>query len=197
VRTFRLTYRPPEPSGAPPLPVTVRVLPFGIVSAYDRQTFLYRSGPYDVGIDYYNQWVGNPAHMITDLIARDLAASKAVHAVFQEPSAVPSNYELSGNIETLEERDENGTCTGHLRLRVALIRVPPQGSRYVVFQDNVVADAPCTPGDPGSYAAAMSRAAEQVSDIVRGKLLSAIAGEENSSPRRRGDAEESDYNRDR
>ena len=72
VRTFRLTYRPPEPSGAAPLPATVRVMPFGIVSAYDSQAFLYRTGPYDVGIDYYNRWVGNPSTMITDLVARDL-----------------------------------------------------------------------------------------------------------------------------
>lgn len=174
VRTFRLAYRPPEPTGATALPVTVRVLPFGIASAYDSQSFLYRTGPYDVGIDYYNRWVGNPAHMIADLVARDLAASKTVKALVQTLSALPTDYELSGHIETLEERDEGSTCTAHLRLRILLDRVPPQGPVYLVLQEGFTADALCTPADPESYAAAMSRAVEQVSDAIRAKLVEAV-----------------------
>lgn len=173
-RTYRLAYIPPEPTGAPPLPVTVRVMPLGIAAAYDSLSFIYRTGPYDVGVDPYNRWITNPAGMITDLIGRDLAAAKSVRAVLQGPSAVPYDYELSGQIETLEERDEAAACSGHLRLRIVLVRVPPKGSRYVVTQDGITADAPCSPGRPESYVEAMSRAVQQVSDAIRAAVLAAI-----------------------
>jgi ABC-type uncharacterized transport system auxiliary subunit len=131
VRTFRLTYRPPEPSGAAPLPATVRVMPFGIVSAYDSQAFLY-----------------------------------------QEPTAVPVDYELTGYIETLEERDQGSDCTAHLRVRISITHVTRE-QRRVVLQENLVADTPCTAGDAESFAAAMSQSVEQISERIRALLREA------------------------
>ncbi len=172
-RTFRLTYAPPSPSESPPLAVVVRVMPFTIAATYDRQPFVYRTGPYDVGFDHYNRWLAAPATMITDLIARDLAAAKVVRAVLQSPSALPSDYELSGHVETMEERDEDAGCTGHLRARVLLVRAGREG-RSVVFQDSLVADEPCTRGNAESYVAAMSRATERLSTDIRAALIEAI-----------------------
>ena len=126
---------PAGPVGGAPLPVTVRVLPFGIAAAYDSWRSSTAPSAYDVGIDPYNRWVANPASMIADLVARDMAASKTVRAVLQAASAVPYDYELSGHIETLEERDEGGSCSAMLRVRVALAHVPPRGPRDVVMQD--------------------------------------------------------------
>jgi ABC-type uncharacterized transport system auxiliary subunit len=175
VRTFQLAYPPPEAAGTPPLPVTVRVVPFGIVAAYDRRGFTYRAGGYDVGVDYYNRWVGNPAALITDLVARDLAASGRVQAVLQTPSAVASDYEINGQIETLEEEDDAGACAAHLRLRIFVVRARAADRRQVVLQDGFAADEPCRRADPGSYAEAMSRAVQRVSDQLRAAALAAIA----------------------
>jgi ABC-type uncharacterized transport system auxiliary subunit len=172
MRTYRLAYPPPDPSAATPLPVTVRVMPFGIAAAYDSLAFIYRSGPYDVGTDPYNRWIANPATMIADLIARDMAASKTVRAVLQVASAVPYDYELSGQIETLEERDEGGSCSAMLRVRIALAHVPPRGPRAVVMQDIFSAEPPCTEASAHGYAEAMSRAVQQVSDEIRAAVLS-------------------------
>jgi ABC-type uncharacterized transport system auxiliary subunit len=175
VRTFRLAYPPPEAAGTSPLPVTVRVVPFGIVAAYDRQGFTYREGAYDVGVDYYNRWVGSPAGLITDLVARDLAASGRVQAVLQAPSALANDYEINGQIETLEEQDDAGTCVAHLRLRIFVVRARSADPRQVLLQDGFAADEPCRRGDPGSYAEAMSRAVQRVSDQLRVAALDAIA----------------------
>jgi ABC-type uncharacterized transport system auxiliary subunit len=174
IRTFRLGYPPPEAERTTPFPVTVRIVPFGIAAADDRQGFIYRTGPSDVGVDYYNRWIGSPAGMITDLIARDLAAAHAVQAVLQAPSALPSDYELNGQIEALEERDDDGACLAHLRLRVFLVAAPSAGARQVVMQDSFAADEPCTRGDPASYAEAMSRAVQRASDAIRAAVLQAI-----------------------
>jgi ABC-type uncharacterized transport system auxiliary subunit len=173
-RTFRLTYEPPEAQSDPRLPVVVRIVPFGIAATYDRQAFIYRSGPYDVGIDHYNRWLGSPAAILSDLVARDLAASHAVSGVLQSPSALPNDYELSGYIETVEERDGGGSCTAHLRVRILLVRAPAYATRYVVLEQGFVADEPCTPGDPAAYAAAMSHAAERISAETRAAVVAAI-----------------------
>jgi ABC-type uncharacterized transport system auxiliary subunit len=173
-RSFRLAYHPPDPGSAAPLPVTVRVVPFGIAAVYNRESFVYRNGLYDVGVDPYNRWLNSPASMITDLLARDLAASRTVEAVLQAPSALPNDYELNGYVETLEERDDSG-CSAHLRLREFLVRVPRHGARQVVQRGDYTGDEPCTLGDPESYAAAMSRAVEQVSEQIRAAILAAIA----------------------
>lgn len=174
VRTFRLEYAPPPPPSAPPTAATLRVVPFGIAALYDRQGFVYRTGPYDIAVDNYNRWLGDPGGMITDLLARDLAASKMYRAVLQAPSALPSDYELNGQIEVLEERAADG-CTAALRLRVVLVRVPPRGERTVVFQDVFEAAEPCGTGDPAAFVAAVSRALQRVSEEVQAAVRAAVA----------------------
>jgi cholesterol transport system auxiliary component len=182
VHTFGLTYPAPEPERSTPLPVVVRVLPFGIASTYDQKGFVYRSGAYGVSVDYYNRWVGYPASLVTDLVARDLAASKSVQAVLQTPSALPSDYEITGRIETLEEGDEGGSCSAQLRLRIVLVAAPSAGARQVVMQDAFAADEPCRRGDPTSYAEAMSRAVQRASDAIRAAVLQAIEQNPPRSP---------------
>lgn len=172
VRTWRLDYAPPE-AAATPAPGALRVAPFGIASMYGGRGFVYREGPYDIGVDPYNQWISEPATMITDLLARDLAAAHTAEAILQGPSAVPARWELTGTIEELEERDTDG-CQAHLRVRAALITVPPGGARRVVFDDVFIADEPCTPGSPDSFVAAMSRATQRVSDAIRTRIGDAV-----------------------
>ncbi len=174
-RTYRLAYPPPAASEASPLPVTLRVMPFGIAAAYDSLAFIYRSSSYDVNSDPYDRWIANPATMIADLIARDMAASRTVQAVLQAASAVPYDYELSGQIETLEERDEGKSCSAMLRVRIALARVPRRGLRSVALQDIFSAETPCAQLSAEGYAEAASHAVQQVSDAVRAAVLRVMA----------------------
>ena len=174
VRTFRLDYPPPSPSATAPLPFTVRVVPFGIAAAYDHPGFTYRIGDSEAGVDYYNRWIDNPARLIADLIARDLAASKRVQAVLQAPSALPADYEINGQVEAIEEEDEPTGCVAHVRVRIIVVRATVEGRRRVLLEESVAADDPCTRGAPESYAQATSRAVEQVSEQLRGAALDAI-----------------------
>jgi ABC-type uncharacterized transport system auxiliary subunit len=171
LHTYRLAYRPPAASAAR-VAGTVRVVPFGIAAAYDRQSFIYRESPHDIGVDPYHQWIAAPAAMITDLVARDLAAAGAFEAVLQAPSALPATYELNGWIETFEERDDEG-CVAHVRLRALFVRVPPRGAREVLFQESLTGDEACPAGDPDAFAAAMSRAVQRLSDEIRARAVAA------------------------
>jgi hypothetical protein len=76
------------------------------------------------------------------------------------PSAITPDYELSGRVQELDER-ETGGCTAHLRLRPART---PRRQRPRRCSSNIFAsDQPCTPGDAASFAEAMSKAAQDVS----------------------------------
>lgn len=167
-RTYRLAYPPPAPAGGPALGV-IRVGPFATAQVYDRQGFVYRDGPYEVGVDPYNGWIAAPAAMFADLLARDLAAAGLATAVVQTASALPADYELGGQLEAVEETDAGG-CSAHLRLRALLVRLQDGGPRQVVFEEVFASEQPCTSGDPDSFAEAMSRAAEDVSAALRRRM---------------------------
>lgn len=171
VRSFRIDYAPPAPAGTP-LPGALRVAPFGVASMYAGRGFVYREGPYAIGVDPYHQWIGPPAAMLTDLLARDLAAARVAEVTLQSPSALPVRYELSGTVEVFEEQDAGG-CQAVLRVRAALLGVPSDGRRRVLFEDLFQADEPCTLGDPDTFAAAMSRATQRVSDAIRTRIVEA------------------------
>src|SRR5512135_3497982 len=164
-RSYRLAYPPPAPAYDSAPAGVVRLASFSAGPIYDRLGFVYREGPYDVGVDNYNSWITAPAGMIGDLLARDLAAAGVASAVLQGPSALTPDFEVSGRIEELAELDTNG-CSARLRLRVLLVRVGASGPRAPVFEDVFESEQPCTAGDPPSFAEAMSRAAQEVSGQV-------------------------------
>lgn len=171
VRHYRLAYPAPAPEATASLGV-VRVGPFSTTRAYDRLDFLYRDGPYAVGIDHYNAWIAAPSGMLADLLARDLAAAGLASAVLQGASPLSPDYELTGRLEEIEETPTGG-CTAHLALRARLVRLQDQAPRQLVFEDVFTSDQPCTAGDPDSLAEAMSRAAENVSAAVRARMAEA------------------------
>jgi ABC-type uncharacterized transport system auxiliary subunit len=167
-RTYRLSYPPPEPAYETPAGI-VRVAPFSTAPAYDRLGFIYREGPYDLGVDSYNSWITAPGAMIAELIARDLGSARVAVAVLQGASALTPDYELSGRVEELDEVDDGG-CQAQLRVRVLLTRVAAAGPRGPVFEEVFSSDQPCTLGDAPSFAAAMSRAVQEVSRQVAERL---------------------------
>jgi ABC-type uncharacterized transport system auxiliary subunit len=177
---YRLAYPPPAPNGSG-VPATLRVLPFGIAAAYDRLNFVYRDGPYDVGIDSYHRWIAGPSGMITDLLARDLSASDTFQAVLQAPSALAPNYELSGWVETFEERDDEG-CMAHVRVRLLFVRVPDRGTRQVLFEESLTGDEACTRGDGASFAEAMSHAVQHLSEDLRTRVVAAALAPPSATP---------------
>ncbi|MBX3025773.1 membrane integrity-associated transporter subunit PqiC [bacterium] len=167
-RTYRLAYPAPAATHEAPAGI-VRVAPFSVAPAYDRLGFIYRQGPYDVGVDNYNSWIAAPSAMIGELIARDLGSAGVASAVLQGPSALAPDYELSGRVEEIDELDSDG-CTAHLRVRALLVRVAASGPRGPVFEELFTSDQPCVLGDPTSFVAAMSRAAQDISGQIAARV---------------------------
>jgi len=173
VHDYRLDYAPPVPVGTP-LPVTLRVAPFGVAAVYDRESIVYRDDTYSTGRYFYHRWSSNPGDMIADLMARDLAASQLYRAVQQGAASLPDDYQLSGQVEEIEERPEGSGCTAHLRLRVLLAVMRAGAVAASVLQTTYTADEPCKCNDARALAEAMSVGVAHISGQLQQEVYDAI-----------------------
>lgn len=173
-REYRLDYPPPLITGTP-LPVTVRVSRFGVAATYDRQPIVYREDAYSTSTYPYDRWSTNPGNMVADLLARDLAASGLYRAVQQGPSVLPSDFELTGEIEEIEERKTDGSCSARLRERLLLLHVQPTTRDPVLLRTTYAEAEPCRCNDPRALAQAMSDALERISTRQQNVMYDSIA----------------------
>ena len=170
---YRLHYSSPSVK-ATPVPFVIQLTPFRTAKVYAGEEILYRQSAYEIGRYAYHHWITDPAGMVGDLLARDFVASQVYRAVLQGPSVVLSDYELSGEIDELEEYLAGG-CTAHVRLRILLSRSRAGAKGPVIFQQAYEADEPCTMDDPGDLVAAMSRALQLISARIQQDVYEAIA----------------------
>lgn len=172
IREYHLSYEPPTIAGQP-LPVTLRIASLGVAAMYDRQQVVYGTDAYSGGTYYYARWSTNPSAMLADLLARDFVDSHLYTAVQRGPSTVPNDYELSGEIEEIQEHTGASGCTARLRLRVLLARMRAVASP-VVLQTSVAAEEACG-CNPRALAEAMSKAMARISEQVQKAVYEAIA----------------------
>jgi len=173
VHEYRLDYAPPA-IAAHPVPVVVRVAPFGTAAAYDSAAVVYRTDRYKTSTYFYERWAAYPTNMIADLLARDLASAATYQAVQQGASTLPSDYDVSGEIEEIEERVTEDGCIAHLRMRVLLARPRARGSARVLFQRTYEADEACAGNDAEQFVAAMSIALQTISLRLQQDINAAI-----------------------
>lgn len=173
ISEYRLSYAPPTGADAP-LPVTLGLGPLAAGAIYDRQSMLYREDPYSTGTYLRSRWAVNPAAMITDLLVRDFASSGAYSDVTQGPSLVPRDYQLSGEIEEIEETETSDACAAHLRLRVSLVRLRGVVKEPIILSTSYTADEACGCGDARALAQAMSAALAQISARLQHDVYAAI-----------------------
>jgi len=178
IRDYRLDYSAPKIDGTP-VPVVLRIAPLSVAAIYDRQAIVYRDGPYSTGTYFDSRWSASPGSMVSDLLARDFADSALYRDVQEGPSIAAADYLLTGMVEDIEERATDRSCSGHLRLRVAVTRLQP-GANSVVLQKSYDADEPTTCGQPTAVARAISQdlakiSAELQADVNRALSVAAAA----------------------
>jgi ABC-type uncharacterized transport system auxiliary subunit len=173
VRDYRLDYPRPAISGTP-LGVVLGVPRLRVAAVYDRESMVYREGAQSTGADFYNRWSANPGSMVADMLARDFAESGLYRAVQRNASSLPNDYQLSGEIEEIEERPASPACSAHLRLRVLLVHTGGAADP-VQLQRTYEADEPCPCNAPPALAVAMSQALQRVSEQLQRDVYEVIA----------------------
>lgn len=174
VQTYALAPAAPAAAGRH-LPVTLHVAPFGMAAVYDREAIVYRENAFTTGAYFYHRWSANPGHMIADLLARDLADTGAYEAVQRTPSLAGADYDLTGNVEVLEEAPAARGCVAALQLRVTLLRTRARTGNTVLSQKAYAAQEPCGCADVPTLVEAMSRALATVSAEIGVDVHDAIA----------------------
>jgi ABC-type uncharacterized transport system auxiliary subunit len=123
---YMLNYVATPPVGrllASPYPFTVRLKEFGIEDAYNRPQIVYRQSPFELRYYFYKIWAVKPNRMITDLVQKHLASINFVsHVIKRFDEGIKPDYELSGNIEAIEEYDSDQLWFAHIALRLSLSR---------------------------------------------------------------------------
>ncbi|MFI5396660.1 MAG: ABC-type transport auxiliary lipoprotein family protein [Candidatus Binatia bacterium] len=176
IRDYRLDYTPPVVAGAP-LPVIVAIGPLAVAAVYDREPIISREKTYATEAYFDSRWSANPGNMVADLLARDFVDSGLYRAVQRGPSLLPNDYQISGQIEEIEERVTDRACTAHLRLHILVVRMRPTKGEAVLSQQVYVGDEPSACNAPPALAAAMSQAMADVSARMQRDVHDAIAAD--------------------
>ncbi len=174
IHEYRLDYASPPSVSGQPLPVIIRVPSLGVAAVYDRDAIVHRADSYATVADFYNRWGANPGVMLADLLARDLDASGLYAAVQRSPSLVPNDYQLTGQVEEIEEREAPEGCHAHLRLRMNLLRVRAGNRDPVLLRDTYADEEPCGCNDGRAFAEAMSRVVQRISAKLQPAVYDAI-----------------------
>lgn len=176
---YLLDYDPPtaEPEH---LGGVIRISPLGIAAAYAGSGIVYREAEHGIGAYSYHRWATEPAGMVGDLLARDIAASGVYDAVLRGPSLIRGDYELSGEVQEIGERSSSG-CAARIELRLLLRRAGTHGPQAVLFQRSYSDEQPCKSDDTADLVGALSRAMRAVSTRAQDDTRAAIASDRASA----------------
>jgi ABC-type uncharacterized transport system auxiliary subunit len=137
---YVLNYVPLSPAGrllSTPYPFTVRLKEFDIEDAYNRSQIVYRQSPFELRYYFYKLWAVKPNKMITDLVQKHLEGIGFIsHIIRRYDEGLKPDYELSGNIEALEEYDSDQLWYAHLAIRMTLTRLSDSRVMYSRSFDN-------------------------------------------------------------
>jgi len=131
---YTLNYVPPSMARRvmpTPYNCVVRLKEFSIEDAYNRLQIVYRLSPYELRYYNYRFWAVKPTRMVTDLVFKHLNSVELVSGVVRRfDEGRKPDYEISGNIEALEEYDSEDLLFAHITMRVNLTRLSDGGNIY-------------------------------------------------------------------
>ena len=104
-------------------PVQILVRRFTTTLAYDRPELVYRTNKYTLNFYSYRLWVARPSKMVTELVAARLRRGNLFQDVLLNLSERLPEYELQGEILSLEELDTTEKLWfGQMSIRFTLLR---------------------------------------------------------------------------
>jgi len=131
---YTLNYVPPSMARRimpNPYACVVRLKEFSIEDAYNRLQIVYRLSPYELRYYNYRFWAVKPTRMATDLLFKHLNSVELVSGVVRRfDEGRKPDYEISGNIEALEEYDSEDLLFAHITMRINLTRLSDGANLY-------------------------------------------------------------------
>ena len=122
---------PPERLKQGPYSFTVRLREPTIAEAYRRSQIVYRQSSYQMLFYSYHLWAVDPDRMIGDLLFKHLSAAHLFENVTRVLESHPPDYQITTDIQAIEEFDGAGAWYAHLAVEYQLI---DQKSGLVVWK---------------------------------------------------------------
>lgn len=145
-----------------PATMTIRLAPVRIAKPFDGQTFVYRVGPEQYKVDYYNGFVAPPDRLISAQLAGWLAGSGVVKYAVAGGSSLDCGYTLETNVTGLYcDYTQAKSPRAVVEVTCFLIEDAGGGPR-LVLQKRYRQEAAVGADKPGELAAGFGRAWREI-----------------------------------
>lgn len=112
---------PPERLQKGPYPFSVRLRDPILAEAYKRSQIVYRQSAYQMQFYAFHLWVVDPDRMIGDLLIKHLRAARLFEVVSRTVESTPPDFQLTTDVQAIEEYDGPETWYAHLAIEYQLI----------------------------------------------------------------------------
>lgn len=164
---------------APLYPISIRVKRFTIGEPYNRPQLVYRQSPFEFMYYGFRYWAAKPQKLLRDIIKEHIQSQNIVNSIYLEYTDKVPDYELGGNIESIEEFDSGGDWYAHLALRLELTRF---SDKTVVWRYSFDRKKKVEQKNPVFVVKAMSELLKEEMAVVAAQIDAALAGERGSKP---------------
>jgi len=163
---YVLDYENPAMELQPALPVTLSIEKFRTAAPYNSTRIVYSKNKFSQNKYFYHQWMAPPDEMISNLLVRDLTASKRFQAVVVSNDPLTS-YLLRGTIDEFYEQDTDSQWNAVLSVTIILINKQENDqTRRFIFQKNYKKIHPLDQKNPKGLARALSMAMSEISGLI-------------------------------
>lgn len=149
-RYFSLAPEAPEPDRIN-APITMRVRELDCAEPYNQLGIVFRVSPVEVRSYRYANWTATPGAMVSEVLRRYLAATGRFNLVDDED---PSELEIGGRVDVIEQVVEDGDWYGRLEVSLTLRRVR---DGRVFWRQRIDGSRPAESQDVAEVVAAQSR----------------------------------------
>jgi len=163
---YVLDYENPAMELQPALPVTLSIEKFRTAAPYNSTRIVYSKNKFSQNKYFYHQWMAPPDKMISNLLVRDLTASKRFQAVVVSNDPLTS-YLVRGTIDEFYEQDTDSQWNAVLSVTIILINKQENDqTRRFIFQKNYKKIHPLDQKNPNGLARALSMAMSEISGLI-------------------------------
>lgn len=157
----------------------LRVTRFTIGETYKRPQLVYRQSPYQFQYYGYRYWAAKPQKMLRDIFHEHLKIIGMFEAVEQDYGDKAFDWELSGEIDAIEEFDSGGVWFAHLAMKIELTRL---SDKKVVWRYAFDRKRKVEKKNPVFVIKALSEILKVEMDVVAAGIDATVSAEEGGRP---------------
>jgi len=153
----------------------LRVKRFTIGEAYNRPQLVYRQSPYEFQYYGYRYWAAKPQKMLRDIFHEHLKKIGLFEGVEQDYGDTKFDYELSGEIDAIEEFDAGNDWYAHLAMNIELTRL---SDKKVIWRYSFDRRRKVEKKSPVFVIKALSEILKAEMNVIAAGIDAAVAAEE-------------------